>query len=67
MAPTTHPRVLQVKHAYRKLCLKHHPDLCAPGERAEAERVFKHLTEAYSRALAGTSGNGETASELKQM
>jgi len=43
----------EVKHAYRKLCLKHHPDLCAPGERAEAERVFKHLTEAYSRALAG--------------
>ena len=52
----TAPRpLLQVKAAYRKLCLQHHPDLCPPSQRAEAEQAFKSITDAYSRALAGAA------------
>jgi len=36
----------QVKRAYRKLALKYHPDNYK-GDKAEAERKFKELAEAY--------------------
>ncbi|MEM9378595.1 MAG: J domain-containing protein [Planctomycetota bacterium] len=36
-----------VKKAYRKLALKWHPDQHADGDRAEAERRFKSISEAY--------------------
>lgn len=49
----------EVKAAYRKLCLAHHPDLCPPSERVEAEKMFKSITEAYSRATSG-SYHGES-------
>ena len=44
--------VAQVKQAYRKLCLLHHPDLSPPEKRPEAERSFKLITEAYSELLS---------------
>lgn len=47
--------VAQVKQAYRKLCLLHHPDLSAPDKRLEAERSFKLITEAYSQLHSGTT------------
>jgi molecular chaperone DnaJ len=36
----------EIKRAYRRGALKHHPDN-APGDKAEAERKFKELAEAY--------------------
>lgn len=36
----------EIKRAYRKLALKHHPDNCK-GDKAEAETKFKELAEAY--------------------
>jgi molecular chaperone DnaJ len=37
----------QIKSAYRKLALKHHPDR-NPENKHEAEEKFRHATEAYS-------------------
>ena len=48
-------RVAQVKQAYRKLCLLHHPDLSPPDKRLEAERSFKLITEAYSQLHPGST------------
>ncbi|KKU31998.1 MAG: Chaperone protein DnaJ [candidate division WWE3 bacterium GW2011_GWA1_46_21] len=37
----------EVKNAYRNLARKHHPDMAAPTDKAEAERRFKEINEAY--------------------
>ncbi len=36
----------EIKRAYRRLVKKYHPDMY-PGDKAEAERKFKEITEAY--------------------
>jgi DnaJ-class molecular chaperone len=41
------PPVSQIKEAYRRLCLQHHPDLCEVHRRAAAEAYFKEVTSAY--------------------
>jgi len=37
----------ELKKAYRKLALKHHPDKAAPDQREKSERKFKEIAEAY--------------------
>ncbi|MGB2823599.1 MAG: SUMF1/EgtB/PvdO family nonheme iron enzyme [Phycisphaerae bacterium] len=37
----------QLRRAYREAVKKCHPDLCQGAERAEAERLFMELTDAY--------------------
>jgi curved DNA-binding protein len=37
----------EIKSAYRKLARKHHPDLQAAADRAEASERFKEINEAY--------------------
>ena len=39
----------QIKDAYRRLCLQHHPDLCPPAQKAAAERYFKEISSAYQQ------------------
>lgn len=36
-----------IKKAYRKLALKHHPDKVAPEDRSKAEHEFKEIAKAY--------------------
>jgi DnaJ-class molecular chaperone len=36
----------EIKDSYRKLCLKYHPDR-NPGNKEEAEKKFKEISEAY--------------------
>ena len=36
-----------IKKAYRRLAMQHHPDRVAAGEKAAAEEKFKQITEAY--------------------
>ena len=40
----------EIKQAYRKLALRHHPDKApaAPPLRAAAEALFKHVAQAYA-------------------
>ena len=39
---------IDVKKAYRKKCLKHHPDKChESADRAKSEEVFKEIGRAY--------------------
>lgn len=40
---------VQVKDAYRRLCLQHHPDMCSEHLRPAAEQYFKDVTGAYAR------------------
>jgi len=37
-----------IKKAYKKLALKHHPDRVPEGEKAKAEEKFKEISEAYA-------------------
>jgi len=37
-----------IKKAYRKLALTHHPDRVAPEKKKEAEEQFKEISEAYA-------------------
>jgi len=37
----------EIKKAYRRLAMKHHPDRVASGEKDVAEAKFKEITEAY--------------------
>jgi len=37
----------EIKKAYRRLAMKHHPDRVTPGEKEAAEAKFKEITEAY--------------------
>lgn len=37
----------EIKKAYRRLALQHHPDRVPAAEKAEAEEKFKEITEAY--------------------
>jgi curved DNA-binding protein CbpA len=37
----------QIKRAYRRLALRHHPDLCPPSRRAESTVLFLELRRAY--------------------
>lgn len=37
-----------IKKAYRKLALSHHPDRVAPEKKKEAEEKFKEISEAYA-------------------
>lgn len=37
----------ELKKAYRKLALKHHPDRCAPDKKDEAAAKFQEIGEAY--------------------
>jgi len=37
-----------LKTAYKKLALKHHPDRQTEEQRAKAEKIFKDVNEAYS-------------------
>lgn len=46
--------LLQVKQAYRKLCLECHPDLVPAEKRAEAEKVFREISAAYKTLTGGT-------------
>src|SRR5262249_27462392 len=40
--------VTEIKKAYRKLALVHHPDrVSAPDDKKKAESIFKEITEAY--------------------
>lgn len=38
----------EIKRAYRKLALQHHPDRVAPDKKKEAEEKFKEISEAYA-------------------
>src|SRR3990167_4434864 len=37
-----------LKKAYRRMAMKHHPDRFADAEKAQAEEKFKELNEAYT-------------------
>ena len=47
----------ELKKAYRKLAMKHHPD--RNPDDPEAERKFKEASEAYSRLSSGGGGGAE--------
>lgn len=42
---------MQIKEAYRKLCLKHHPDLVDTASRPAAEQYVKTLNSAYNALI----------------
>lgn len=44
----------EIKQAYREQCKVHHPDVCSPERRVEAEKVFKEISEAYARLTGRT-------------
>ncbi|CAL5074604.1 unnamed protein product [Urochloa decumbens] len=37
----------EIKRAFRRLALRHHPDLCPPSRRAESTEAFVQLRRAY--------------------
>ena len=50
----------EIKEAYRKQCLKYHPDR-NPANKQEAERKFKEVGEAYRMLLEGKHGNSHSS------
>ncbi|CAD7698036.1 unnamed protein product [Ostreobium quekettii] len=44
----------EVKAAYRKLCLKYHPDMCPPSQKQKAAELFGQISEAYSAMMTGS-------------
>ncbi|GMH44095.1 hypothetical protein BSKO_12029 [Bryopsis sp. KO-2023] len=48
----------EIRSAYRRLCLKFHPDVCPPNQKHEAERLFKEVTEAYTALSKGEGSHG---------
>ncbi|KAH7621752.1 hypothetical protein Ndes2526B_g02567 [Nannochloris sp. 'desiccata'] len=54
----------EVKDAYRRLCMQHHPDLCPPDQKLAAEKYFKEITEAYTRlSRQASSAHASTSSQ----
>jgi DnaJ-class molecular chaperone len=53
----------EIKEAYRKLCLKYHPDR-NPDNKEEAEKRFKEISEAY-RILSDGNNQRPSASQGK--
>lgn len=49
----------EIKEAYRKLCLKHHPDR-NPTNKEEAEQKFKQVGEAYRILTEGSYRSEDT-------
>ena len=45
-----------IKRAYRKLCMKYHPDSNPDDEEAEAK--YQEVQDAYNRLSSDTSGGG---------
>ena len=58
----------EIKEAYRKLCLKYHPDRNPSGNKDEAEKKFKEISEAYrmlsdpNQRRSWENGGGDTGS-----
>lgn len=50
----------EIKEVYRKMCMKYHPDR-NPGNKDEAERRFKEVSEAY-RMLSESPTRGSSNS-----
>lgn len=48
---------LQVKEAYRRICLSNHPDLVEPAHKAVAEARFKEVTNAYQMIVSTINGS----------
>ncbi|MEA3328870.1 MAG: J domain-containing protein [Candidatus Omnitrophota bacterium] len=46
----------EVKAAYRKLALRHHPDKCSDGKKKEREEEFKKITHANDILMAYCAG-----------
>mmetsp|Transcript_28227 Transcript_28227/g.89895 ORF Transcript_28227/g.89895 Transcript_28227/m.89895 type:complete len:91 (-) Transcript_28227:248-520(-) len=47
----------EVKKAYRKLAMLHHPDQHPPEARAAAEETFKRVQDAYSKLTDKAAGD----------
>lgn len=57
------PSADQIRRAYKKACLRHHPDKHPPGPaRTEAERIFKNIAVAYSQLLESSTVTSSTSS-----
>jgi curved DNA-binding protein CbpA len=63
----------EIKRAYRRLALRHHPDVCPPSRRAESTELFLELRRAYEtlsdparrvRYNADLRGAGGTGGEV---
>lgn len=49
---------VEVKEAFRKLCLQYHPDKCPTDARPLAESRFRAIKNAYDNILRGQAGYG---------
>lgn len=43
----------EVKAAYRRLCLRYHPDMCPPHLKEKAGHLFRQISEAYTAMMSG--------------